>query len=115
VGVIDKDTETVLAELVEHYDADPKTTNRITTGDVLYCITDGIVKATSKEQWESSFWKFLKWCKQPADLVYAVDFETLGIKAGDVVKNSTISNYEFAAYKDELLQYEYKPNPSKNE
>jgi hypothetical protein len=107
VGVIDKDTEALVADLVDYYNADPNTTSSITTKDILYCVTDGIVKATSRKQSESSFWKFLKWCKQPAELVYAVDFETLGIKAGDVANAPGVTNYDFLP--DQENYPEYKP------
>jgi hypothetical protein len=111
VGVIDKDTEALVADLVDYYNADPNTTSSITTKDVLYCITDGIVKATSRKQSESSFWKFLKWCKQPADLVYKEEViygNGTEYSAGEKATMGGVTNYDYIKYRiDDYSNYTY--------
>ena len=99
VGVLSDELDAALEGLVNDYNADPSTDKKVTIEEIRYCLTEGIVSATSKENSNSPFWGFLYWTDDPAVLVYSMDVTTssgMSSVIGDPVVGTNLSNYDFS-------------------
>lgn len=89
VGILSDELEEILIDLVDAYNADPNTETPITTEEVRYALTDGIVEATKERNWGSAFGQFILWCGELAENVVVYDSD------GTELGNPGVSNYEY--------------------
>ena len=111
VGILDPELDGMLTSLVDAYNADPSTAKHITVDTVRYNLTEGIIEATSKNVDDSAFAHFLRWCKEPADLVWKKDgISDSGVKhaANDPVNQKTISNFRFVLNREDPSSSDFK-------
>ena len=103
VGKLDPELDAMLDPLVDAYNADPQNNEYISLQEVRYNLTDGIAGATAISTKDSVFTIFLRWCKEPADLVWKQDgVSDSGVEhsANDPVNQKNVTNYGFIEGRD---------------
>jgi hypothetical protein len=97
IGVLSKDLDDLLEELVRAYNADPKNVVKTDVDTIRSGLTDNISSLADNSVNKTALGSFILWCGNPADLVYEeaeLYRGSIEYKAGDQVRNSG-SNYYY--------------------
>jgi len=111
VGKIDPELDILLVSLVDAYNADPQNAKFISLQEVRYNLTEGIAKATAKGNEDSGFTSFLRWCKEPANLVWKGDVYSGDVLVGsksEAVNQENIINHKFIFNREDPSSSDFK-------